>query len=287
MSSTERDIADLAARLSAAAARPGARRVLFLDVDGTLAPIAPTPDQAEVPTDVLGTLRDLQRAGWQLVIASGRRLSELPRLVPLPGALFFGSHGLERSSGDEEPALAESFVRRLGELEQRARGLATGIPGVRIERKPAGLAIHDRLVADRQGWLTVVRAWLGAQDLAGFETIRGRRVIELRPAGVHKGVVVTRVLGKFSQRDESVLAAGDDVTDEDLFAAVRPIGLTVRVGPRRERTWAEYRLPCPHHLAAVLQALAARASRATRPVTSTSVGVSGRGADPAASANEP
>jgi trehalose 6-phosphate synthase/phosphatase len=118
-----------------------------------------------------------------------------------------------------------------------------------VERKPAGVAFHDREVpaAHLRRWRRELRAWLERRDLEGLETLRGRRVVELRPRGVHKGSVAGRLLERIPgrRRDESLVAIGDDRTDEDLFRAIGKRGLTLRVGRAGVRTAAQGRLPSP------------------------------------------
>ena len=69
---------------------------LFLDIDGTLAPIADRPEDARVPTWVLSLLRELREHCYPLAIVSGRTVAAGRRLVPVDGAVYIGNHGLER-----------------------------------------------------------------------------------------------------------------------------------------------------------------------------------------------
>lgn len=251
---------ELAAAVARAARRPGAARTLLIDLDGTLARLAVDPASVRVPPEVLEVLQSLARGGWRVVIASGRPLAEVRRLAPSRAIRAFGSHGLEPPSrsrgGSSDRALARSFDR----LERGLRRLAGRWPGARIERKPFGLAVHDREVAPRElrAWRALLRRWLDAQDLRGLERLRGRRVLELRPAGASKAAILPRLRlpGPDGRRDASLVAIGDDQTDEDLFRALVGRGLCVRVGARRERSAASRRLPSPAAVARFLSALA-------------------------------
>ena len=188
----------LAVRVARAAAARGALRVLLLDLDGTLAPIAPSPEQARVPRDTLAALRRLVGCGWTVAVVSGRPASQVRRLVPVRGTHVFGSHGMEGSwdaatgVGQVEPRTR----RRLGALARDARRLAAGTAGAHIERKPAGIAFHDRRVPPGRlgAWRQRLRAWLADEDLDGLEVLRGRRVVELRVLGINKGIVARRLL---------------------------------------------------------------------------------------------
>ena len=66
------------------------------------------------------------------------------------------------------------------------------------------------------------------------DVLRGEHVVEIRPAGIQKGLIVTRLLAEAGP-GTLVVAVGDDVTDEDMFAAVPAQGLTIHVGPRPSR----------------------------------------------------
>jgi len=241
----------LAARVHRAARRTGARRALLLDLDGTLAPIAPTPESARVPRATLQALRDLVAQGWTIAIVSGRPSSQVRGLIPVRAVRVFGSHGLEGSwTVGRATTLSPSIRKRLALLARDGARLAATTPGARVERKPAGVAFHDRKVRPTRlrRWRDRLRAWLEEQNLEGLETLRGRRVLELRPTGVHKGNVATRLLERSptpEHADESLVAIGDDRTDEDLFKAIGKRGLTIRVGRAGVGTAARERLPSP------------------------------------------
>jgi len=253
----------LAARVASAARRPGAQRVLLLDVDGTLAPIAPTPEDARVPPPTVAALRSLVARGWTVALVSGRPAAQVRELVPVEGVLAFGSHGLEGVWPGEPPRRAAGDRDdRIEQLAEGATALAGDTPGVLVERKPAGLAIHDRRVpaARLAGWRRRLDAWLETQQLDGLERLDGRRVVELRPRGVHKGQVAERLPRRRGapSPDDSLVAMGDDTTDEDLFRALEGRGLSVRVGRRAQPSLAESRLPSPYSVQRFLSLLADR-----------------------------
>ena len=246
----------------AAAARPGAARTLLLDVDGTLAPLAPTPEEASVPAATLGTLRRLSEQGWTLVAVSGRPAREIRRMLPLGGLLVFGSHGAERPAGLPGAAAMPSAgtLARLDRLHAGLQELAADHPGVRLELKPAGLAIHDRALASagEREWRAALREWLAARDIGDLEILEGKRVVELRPRGVDKGAAVAAIAAHLglAAEDGSFLALGDDVTDEDMFREMRGRGLAVRVGESGAPTGAARRLASIEDAAEFLRRLA-------------------------------
>lgn len=251
----------LAARIARAGALPGAARALLLDVDGTLAPIVSRPEHARVPEGALAALGSLLRGGWSVAAVSGRPSSQVRRMIPLRGVAVFGSHALEAPPAHGGRArVPEEVARRLRRLRSALRPLAEATPGARLEEKPAGLAVHDREVPPE--WLgelrSRVRLLLRGADLGGLEVLPGRRVVEIRVAGVHKGRAVAAWPPARDARegDRSVVAIGDDRTDEDLFLAVGRGGTTVRVGRPGVATAARYRLASPRAVERLLERLA-------------------------------
>lgn len=256
---TARSVAapDLAEEIARAARRPGASRRIFLDLDGTLAPIVREPSLARVPEPTLDAVRTLVGSGWKLAVVSGRPAAAARRLVPVRGVEFYGSHGLEGI--EVEPAI-EKTLARLRALAPSARALVNGHPGARVEAKPGGIAFHDREVpaSGLARWRRAVSEFIDSIDLDGIETLRGRRIVELRPRGIHKGRVVERSLAGLpgSGRDASLAAFGDDTTDEDMFRAIRGRGLAVRVGRPSSKTLATRRLASPAAVGRVLRGIA-------------------------------
>lgn len=250
----------LARAAAEAALRCDAARTLLLDVDGTLAPIVPRPPDARIPPPTLVAMRTLLDRGWRVVLVSGRPAEEVRSMAPIPGVIVFGTHGFE-ASPPWKPVrdLGPDEVRRLERIERGARALAEGVEGAAVERKPAGLAFHDRNVAPGTLalWRDRLRGWLDAQDLGGFETLPGRRVVEIRPRGVHKGAAVRQFLPGSAGRDDSLVAIGDDRTDEDMFREIGDRGMTIRVGRASARTAAAERLASPAAVSRFLRSLAA------------------------------
>jgi len=260
----------LAAEVARAARRPNSARTLLLDLDGTLAPIAITPREARVPLGTLEALDKLSRLGWSLSVVSGRPAVEVRSMVPVRGVRIFGSHGAERPCTEDEDAAGESRMppsAPLARLTAAAASLASGMRGALVEIKPAGIAFHDRAVAlaNRPAWRQRVRELLAASDLEGLEVLEGRRVVEVRRRGVNKGSVVSAILagGARPAHDASLVALGDDRTDEDLFRALEGRGLTVRVGRPHRDTRAVRRLPSPKAVRRFLEELVHASEAAT------------------------
>jgi trehalose 6-phosphate phosphatase len=206
--------------LAAFRADPGGSAVL-LDVDGVLAPIAPRPELAIVPGATLELVRGLIERYRLVACISGRTLDEVRRLVPLPGLLAAGNHGLELDVGDG-PVLAVEAESWLGRVEAAAELLeqAAAACGGFVERKGATLTVHWRQApdSDRAAAELEARAESVAND-TGLVTRPARMAVELRPPlPIDKGSAVRAVLR--ARPCERSLYAGDDVTDIDAFAVV-------------------------------------------------------------------
>ncbi len=243
----ERPVAATADALASAVVgrcRRAKAMTLLLDYDGTLVPLAPTPEQA-VPDRALRLLlaRLAQRPGLDLHIVSGRsRESLLAFLGDLPLTIW-AEHGFwrrEPGQDDWQPAgtlPTDWMAKILPILEQ----FAAATPGSRIERKSVSVAWHYRLADPEFGMRQAheLRMLFGdALSNQPLEVLEGHKVIEIRFRGVHKGQVVHQVMEGFGTG--LIVAIGDDRTDEDLFETLPPEAITIAVG--RADTRARYRL---------------------------------------------
>jgi trehalose 6-phosphate phosphatase len=216
-------------------ARAAAGLVAIFDVDGTLAPIAPTPDAARVPADTRRALRRLARRADTIVgFVSGRPLAQLERLVGRTGVWLAGLHGaVRRAPGGRVRRLWSDDVHRTG--ARLARALATSLAGVRgvtIEPKGPVVAVHTR--AASPAGRARVRKVVTALRPAGWSRLEGRRVVELRPAGLPtKAAAVVWIAAR--RPAAAILYVGDDATDEDAFRALRDGDFPVLVDATRAR----------------------------------------------------
>lgn len=233
------------------------------DFDGTLAPIAPTPDQARplvAGIDALVALAATPRTTAALV--SGRSRADLSlRVGSADGVLLVGSHGWELpdlATG----GLDTATTARRDALRAQVTRLVGTVPGVLLEPKPTGVAVHVRL-ADRGD---AVRVLAAVREAAGHDPdvhlTTGHEVLELSVVETDKGRALDLL------RDHAgagaVVFVGDDTTDEHGFARLsRPdVGVKVGTGP----TAAQFRVRDPQQVAVLLGLLAQlRALLAHRP----------------------
>ena len=219
---------------------------LFLDFDGTLVRFADRPDAVAVDSALRGLIGALaERLEGRLAIVSGRSADEITAFFPaadpgLPAVAVAGSHGVERRWPDGRslaPAEPDALAGALDEL----RALAGRHPGVVVEEKPFGVALHYRQAPQAADLCNELADSLAAR--AGFVLQRGSMVCELRAKGADKGDAVRAFMAEPPMAGHPPLFIGDDLTDEHGFEAAAELsGAGILVGAPRA-TAARYRLP--------------------------------------------
>jgi trehalose 6-phosphate synthase len=232
---------------------------ILADLDGTLIPFMPTPDEVRLEPDRAAVLRDLASLpGVSLAIVSGRTRESLERLLSdVPGVLLVAEHGGWRRSTGAWQAIAEDEPRGVDALERDLRGIASRFSGAVVERKTWSVTFHYRKVrlSERDEALVeaaaALDAWLPGHP--GFERLDGAEVLEVRPARMNKSVAVPWIRD-LAGPGARLIALGDDVTDEDMF---RVLGLSdegIRVGSQPGRgTSARWQFPKPDYALAFLK----------------------------------
>jgi trehalose 6-phosphate phosphatase len=207
---------------------------VFFDFDGTLSDIVDDPDAAR---PVTGAAEALQKLAAQCPVAvlSGRDLADVTQRVGLPDIWYAGSHGFELTAPDgthHQNDAAAAAIPMLEEAADRLRDRLGSIPGVIVEHKRFGVAVHYRNAArDRVGEVAAAVRAAGQSDALRVTT--GREVIELRPdVDWDKGKTLRWVMDHLQQTPSTPLVPiylGDDITDEDAFDAVRADGIPILV----------------------------------------------------------
>lgn len=231
--------------------------LIALDFDGTLAPFVDMPTDARATPQAkaaIARLRALPRT--TVAYISGRPVASLVRVTEAqPDELLVGSHGVElRLDGvSTEVELDPGERKLLDSLDAELVRIEQEHPGAHLERKPAGLGLHTRLIPPSDAAAVIAEARAAAEALGTGITARGgKNVVEFAVRGATKGDGVRRLREHVGS--SAVLFAGDDVTDEDGFLALTATDVGIKVGDGD--TAADYRVSDPLALAAALDLFA-------------------------------
>jgi trehalose 6-phosphate phosphatase len=231
---------------------------LFLDLDGTVLDLMPTPRSVWIPKETIeaiGAVAD--KLDGALAILSGRSLEDIDRILAplrLPAAALHGAELRRRGGGrvsDGGSPPPERLIAALG-------AFVDARPGLSLEDKGASVAIHYRSTPQRESEVRERVAGLVEQFAPTHELQPGKMVVEVRPRGCHKGGALDLLMEEppFAGRRPVVL--GDDLTDEFAFeAAVARGGDAILIGEISRASAATYALPNPEGVRAWIEALAA------------------------------
>ncbi|MCB0929555.1 MAG: trehalose-phosphatase [Mycobacterium sp.] len=241
----------LAAALLRVAAAP--HILVASDFDGTLSHLVDHPADAR-PVDgavtALGALADLP--GVTVALISGRALKSLRAVAGVgPPVRLIGSHGAEDEDGfgsAVDTALRDRIIAALNEI-------AIGQPGVTVEPKPAGAALHVRNAAPDVGAEALGRA-RAAGDGWNARVTEGKAVLEFSVVHTDKGSAIEKLRSAVAA--DAVVFLGDDVTDETVFAVLGPADVGVKIGEGPSR--ADFRIESPEDAVAILEFLRAARS---------------------------
>lgn len=246
---------------------------LLTDIDGTISPIAPTPEAARVAPGIAATLDRLARRLAVVAAVTGRGADDAARLVGTARVLYLGNHGMERRgpAGSTFDPAAAPYLPRVRAVLRRAEAAATaaGLRGLRFEDKGVTASIHYRQApeppAARAALLAIVAPLAAAE---GLRLTEGRLVLELRPpVRIDKGTALGAVVDEYALRGAVFL--GDDVTDIDAMRelwrrrdsgalAGLTIGVATAESPPELREASDLPVETVEAVAALLAAVAAR-----------------------------
>jgi trehalose 6-phosphate synthase/phosphatase len=232
---------------------------ILLDYDGTLVPIARTPDEATPDAELMQLIAALgKRPKTMVLLVSGRARDTLQAWFgDLPIELW-AEHGVWHKPIGEtawHSALTVPCCDWLADVRAMMDDFAAATPGAVVEVKSSSVAWHYRLAGRGFGRAQAreLRLALSRRLVeCAAEVIEGKRVIEVRPRGATKGAVVQHLLAR-QPSPAGMVAFGDDRTDEEMFAALPRNAVGIHVGPGA--SLARYRLRHPAAVRAFLSAL--------------------------------
>jgi trehalose 6-phosphate phosphatase len=194
---------------------------LFLDIDGTLAPLHPDPTAVTITPALKDAIAKLA-ARFDVVMISGRATDDSRRIIGSDRVTYVGNHGSQFLHDGVESVLpaALAFLPRVQEIVVAALARFKAFEGIYVEDKGPSMSIHYRTVADRAAAERAIDGFLDEQPAAkGLWLTKGKMVREVRPPlAITKGTALTAVVEERGLRAAVML--GDDTTDVDGFRAV-------------------------------------------------------------------
>jgi len=226
-------------------------RALLLDYDGPIAPFCVERDRAVPYRDVLELLERVRSVtGTRLVLVTGRRAADAAQLLGLKRVEVWGCHGLERIHVDgscELVTLDPATLQTMATVDELL--IRHGLSSL-VEYKPAAAAIHWRGLepeAARDVMRKVQSVWSQLPDTRGLRLLRFDGGMEIRTAARNKGDVVRSIVSELG-KGASIAYLGDDLTDEDAFAALQGYGLSILVRSDYRPTVADIWLRPPEEI---------------------------------------
>jgi len=238
-----------------------ARCAFFFDLDGTLAPIAPTPEAAAVPVSTIALLQRLRRTtNGALAVISGRALDTIDRMLQPLRLPAGGLHGAQWRGPDGHLWEASVDPEESGRLLDALNALAARHPGVQLENKGLSFAIHYRHTPGLEERIRQEVQAAAEPFSRRYALQYGKMVAEVKPRGADKARAIERFMTVEPFASRMPVMAGDDLTDEPAFRAVNQFGgISIKIGGGE--TSASGRLADPAALALWLNGLLAQASR--------------------------
>ena len=197
---------------------------LLVDFDGTVADIAPTPEQAVVSPRAAESLRRLARSLDLVCVISGRGSGDVSGKVGLDELVYVGNHGVEYLDSGRlriAPGAAKHRYAIKGVLEHLEA--AVSVPGLLWHDKHYSASVHYRMTKDPGDTERLLKASLETAPLPDkLEMFWGKMVLEIRPmGGFHKGYALRKLVRE--RRLEGAIMVGDDTTDLDALIALREL----------------------------------------------------------------
>lgn len=210
--------------LAPLSAEPGASAI-FLDLDGTLAPIVPRPNDVAVPPEISRLVRRLAYSYLAVTVVSGRPATGAKRIVGNAELAYIGNHGFETMLPGHAVVVSEEaqeYIPRIHELVEYCRKDEEMVErGIWLEDKTATMSFHFRRALDPEESASFIRErFFPKIEELGLAVSEGRKVIEVRPpVPINKGVAVGQLLDRLDCK--KAIYIGDDTTDVDALKELR------------------------------------------------------------------
>lgn len=208
-------------------------RLILLDYDGTMVPFFKNPQDARPDKPLLQLLERLSAdVRNNVVIISGRDSETLGKWLGHLPVEIIAEHGAKfKEAGSRKwfsyPGLSTEWKKA---VSNTFASYSAAIPGAFIEEKAYSIAWHYR-AADKISEETVKQVIYDLKtkmDTSSLDILEGNKVIEVKSHAVNKGKAAQQLTTRKGY--DFILAIGDDTTDEDMFKALPPESITIKVG---------------------------------------------------------
>jgi trehalose 6-phosphate synthase/phosphatase len=234
-------------------------KTLFLDYDGTLQKFSKTPEQAMPSASLIALLDQLSSSDkTELIVISGRDWQTMENWFGKLNVGLIAEHGMflkkQKSVWTLLKPVRKFWKKKIYSIME---SYLPRLPGALIEQKDYSIAFHYRRCDTELAALRtreLMKHLMSFTDNLDVQIVRGNKVIEVRCAGVDKGVAALKWLSMSDNKTDFILAIGDDVTDEDLFRVIPQNGFSIKVG--RGSSFAMYNLPSPDQVIDLLREIA-------------------------------
>jgi trehalose 6-phosphate phosphatase len=204
----------------------------FFDIDGTLAAIAPSPDEVKIDPGMRALIVDLhERTAGAVALISGRAVRDIDVLFPDLELAVAGQHGAEHRTADGVFTRRAVRSDNLISMRDALHALTRQYPALLLEDKGMSLALHYRRAPELEDFVQTQIHALFARFGEGFSLQAGKCVVEVVPKGINKGEALREFMAEPPFQHRIPLFVGDDVTDENAFTMVNDLGgISVKVG---------------------------------------------------------
>ncbi|RME93888.1 MAG: bifunctional alpha,alpha-trehalose-phosphate synthase (UDP-forming)/trehalose-phosphatase [Candidatus Hydrogenedentota bacterium] len=236
------------------------KKIIFLDYDGTLAPIVSNPEDAKISSKMKNLLKKMSRfKDFEIVVISGRDARFILEQVKDISIAVACEHGaiFYPNPSTKPVKLVRSNIKTWYPVVKRIMlDYCARVPGSFVEEKSYGISWHYRGSPDR---FAVYQARKLSEELETGLTneplsiLHGKKVVEARAIEANKGSFARWYVDRYAKSQDTIIALGDDATDEELFEALNHRAISIKVG--QGPTSAKYRLPSQEDVFPFLQSL--------------------------------
>lgn len=234
------------------------KRLILLDYDGTLVPYSTIPSRAKPGQEVIEVLDRLASdPGNEVFLISGRNSSILDEWFTGVPLNLIAEHGAKIKYADSEwRTLVDFQTSWKPQVEKAMEQYVTKCANTFIEEKEFSMVWHYRNANPDEARLRAMELFAELNEYSrhfGLQVVRGNKIIEVKVTGADKGSIIKK---EFALQDyDFILAAGDDLTDEDMFKALSNTShaYTIKVGP--DASYARYNLLTSHMMVSLLGVL--------------------------------